>query len=154
MQDVSSDYLGKFSFNDPRSQITPVITNSAEESLKIFAPQSTPLNQWAILKFKFFPKGYSLFVILIVFALWFTANLKRAGIFRDLALVGLLSTIASLTDMTIAIFGDGKHEIVKHLFLSNVLFDIALIAFINSILLFYFEFPRKASQKRNRNISG
>lgn len=140
MQDISLDYLGKYSVDDPRSQITPTITNSAEEASQIFTLQSTPFNLWSILKVRFFPKGVNLFIFLIASIILFMRNIKRTGFYRELALVGLISSLGSFTSMTVAIFADGKHELGKHLFLSNVLFDIMLIFLTNSVLLFVINF--------------
>jgi hypothetical protein len=40
-----------------------------------------------------------------------------------------------MADMTITILGDGMVEVVRHLFLANLLFDVAALAFLNSLLL-------------------
>ncbi len=141
MQVVSLDYLGKFSIDDPRSQTSP----------PVYSPR---LNLWAELKFQFFPKGYALSIALIAFAIWFILSFKRLGIYQDFALVGLMVTIACVFDMTIAILGDGKQELVKHLFLSNVLFDIAAIVFLSGLLLFSFELVgKKLSKSVSQNSS-
>ena len=62
---------------------------------------------------------------------------------QDLALIGLMSTVACFVDMIIAILGDGIVELVRHLFLSNLLFDVALIAFFSTVLLTCIEFVEK-----------
>jgi hypothetical protein len=55
--------------------------------------------------------------------------------------------------MTVAILGDGKLELPKHLFLSNVLFDIAIIVFLSSVLLFCLELAGKKLSKSNSHKS-
>lgn len=134
MQDLSVDYLGKYAFDDPRSNTFPPIVS---EQQRFWPPvtESLWLNLWAKWKFEVFPTGYALGFVLVCFFLWFLWRIKSAGIQQDLALIGLLCTVACLVDMTIVILGDGIVELVRHLFLSNLLFDIALLAFINSLLL-------------------
>lgn len=121
MQKVNLEYLGKYAFDDPRNG-----DKSSWISL---------LNLWGLLKSKFFPAGYALAFILLVFAGWFIVSLKQTGVHQDLAIVGLLSTSACIVDMIVAILGDGKLELPKHLFFSNVLFDVAMIVFLNGVLL-------------------
>ena len=136
MQDLSVDYLGKYAIDDPRSQTSPPVV-TGDEQQRFWPPtaESGLLNAWASLKFRLFPTGYALAFVLICFLAWFLWNMKRTGLIQDLALIGLLCTVACLVDMTITILGDGMVEVVRHLFLANLLFDVALLAFLNSILL-------------------
>jgi hypothetical protein len=147
MQDVFLD-LGKYSYDDPRSRTSPGISNF-EKRFWLSTNETIPLNLWAKLKFKFFPTGYVLFFVIIGFIIWFILRLKDTGINQDLALIGLMSTVACVSDMIVAILGDGKADLIKHLFLSNFLFDIAAIAFLNSALLFFLEHNGKKSLKLN-----
>jgi hypothetical protein len=62
---------------------------------------------------------------------------------RDFVIFELLSTIACITNLIVAILGDGRLELPKQLFFSNVLFDVAAIVFLNGVLVFCFEFTRK-----------
>lgn len=120
MQVTSLGYLGKFSPDDPQ----------------IPGRNSSLLNLWSQLKIKFFPRGYVLGLVLVLYAvLSIYAIVKTAGISRELGIVGLITAIGSVVDMYVAILGDGKWEIVKHLFLSNVLFDLSTIASINIIIV-------------------
>jgi hypothetical protein len=134
MQDLSVDYLGKYSFEDPRSQTSPPIV-TLEQRFWRPATEGILLNLWAKWKFELFPTGYILMFVLIGFLLWFLWQRKKQGLQQDLALIGLLCTLACLVDTTIVIVGDGVVELVRHLFLSNLLFDVALLAFANSLLL-------------------
>jgi hypothetical protein len=72
---------------------------------------------------------------------WFTAA-DTPNLRRELSLLGLLATVACFIDMNVAILGDGRHELTKHLFLANVLFDVATIAAINVALLFALAWAR------------
>jgi hypothetical protein len=137
MQDVTLNYLGKYSFDDPRSTNSRISNGveSVEKRFWLSTTESIPLNLWTELKFRFFPTGHALSFAVISFVIWFILALKRDGIHQDLALVGLLSTVACIADMVVAIIGDGKYELIKHLFLSNVLFDIGAIVFLNSVLI-------------------
>lgn len=132
MQNVPS-YLGKYSFDDPRITISSPSKKVVDKSSLISMGGQKLLNLWVKLKIRIFPKGQLLFFVLICFMFWFIMRMKCTGIHRDLAIIGLLSTIGCMIDMMVAIIGDGRHEIIKHLFLSNVLFDIGFIAFVNSV---------------------
>jgi hypothetical protein len=149
MQDISLDYLGKYSFDDPRSKTSPRVSNSVEKRFWLSTTETIHLNLWARLKFKFFPTGYALSFVLIGFVIWFILRLKSTGINQDLALIGLMSTVACVADMFVAILGDGKYELIKHLFLSNILFDIGAVVFLNSVLLYCLERTGKKLSKSN-----
>lgn len=151
MQDLSLEYLGKYAINDPRSKISndPASRVWASALNRFWQPatENLPLNIWSRLKFYFFPTGYALAFALFIFTSWFMLKLKETGVQWDMGLIGLMSTIACVTDTTIAIFGDGKHELIKHLFLANALFDIAIIIFINSLLISCLEFVKNKRQR-------
>jgi hypothetical protein len=129
MQKVNLDYLGKYALDDPQN-----VENSSCRPLP---------NPWGSLKLNFFPLGYTLAFVLMAFIGWFVFSLKQIGFYQDFAIVGLLSTIACIADMGVAILGDGKQELIKHLFLANVLFDLAAIVFLNGVLIFCFEFVER-----------
>jgi hypothetical protein len=135
MQDVSLEYLGKYSLDDPRSKTSSPVPMGVEERFRLPTTQAIPLNLWSELKFKFFPTGHALSFTIIGFIVWFVWVLKRSGVQQELAFVGLFSTIACVADMVVAVLGDGRYELVKHLFLSNVLFDIGAIVFSNTVLI-------------------
>jgi len=129
MQKVNLDYLGKYASDDPR--------NGVKDSRTVW------LNLWGFVKSKFFPAGYALMFVLTAFFVWFMRSLKQPGPYQDLAIVGLLSAGACIADMIVAILGDGKQELIKHLFFSNLLFDVAAIAFLSSVLIFCYELAEK-----------
>jgi hypothetical protein len=140
MQNTNLAYLGKYAFDDPRNmEMNPTVSL---------------LNLWGLLKLRFFPVGYTLAFVLIVFLGWFIIGLKRTGFYQELSIIGLISTIACLTDITVAILGDGKLELPKHLFLSNVLFDVAVIVFFNSVLLSCYELAERKLSKSNSHKFG
>ena len=138
MQDISVDYIGKYSRDDPRSRWGGLEKQSAERR---FPPtEKTVLNLWSNLKYYCFPTGYPLALVLTAFVGWFTFLLKRfRGIYLDIATVGLLTSLACILHVGVSILGDGKFELIKHLFLSNVAFDVALIAFVNSVFCLWFD---------------
>jgi hypothetical protein len=74
-------------------------------------------------------------VTLAIWIVWFIQRLISRGKDYPLAAIGLLVSVACVVDMFLVIFGAGKFEVIKHLFLANVLFDMALLAFLNSLLI-------------------
>jgi len=119
MQNLSISYLGKYAIDDP------LVRNERV------------LNFWSKLKYHFFPKGNSLFVVLLVFYLLFIGTLLRAQdlFIRSLAKIGLLTSIACASEIIIAFIGDGRGDTEKHLFFANVVFDFALICAITIVIL-------------------
>lgn len=138
MQEVSLDYLGKYSIDHP------------VEADRI------PLNFWSKTKLDFFPKGYLLWLTIILYLIIFISSLGKGGMTYELALVGLLTTVALFVDMLVSILGDGRQELVKHLFLSNVLFDVASIAALNVLVFRCVQLARNKLQhtevKRNQRV--
>lgn len=99
------------------------------------------LNLWSHLKIKLFPRGDVLGLILLLYTMIsIYAIIRTTGISQELGILGLITTIGTIIDMYIAVLGDGKWEIVKHLFLSNVLFDLSSIAAINIIVVVSMKF--------------
>jgi hypothetical protein len=126
--------LGKYASSDPRSTGGP----------------KTLMDLWELLKGHFFPSGNAFWVAIIAFTVLFVVEAVhppgqitgKPGVLtpdasplrsfsQQLALIGLVAALACVVDMNVAVLGDGQREIVKHLFLANVLFDIALIAALN-----------------------
>jgi hypothetical protein len=153
MQDLSLGYLGKYAANDPRSLLfppSPDTQTGAEQRMWNGSQESTLLNTWATLKYHCFPTGGKLALTLTVFAAWFGWQLRGTAAAGELALAGLLASVATVADMAIAILGDGRYELIKHLYFANLLFDIAAIAFVNSVGLWLWE----SWSARRRVISG
>lgn len=117
MQHIEVPYLRKFSIDNP------------------IGTRDVPLNFWGRLKPALFPKGFALWLALAAYLAIFVGGVRQAGLTRELASVGLLATVATVVDMHVAILGDGKVELAKHLFLSNVLFDVATLAALNVAIL-------------------
>ena len=72
------------------------------------ARATTPLNLWSFLKYHAFPAGRALIWTLGVYAAVFLALLRTKGFAAELALVGLMTTLACAVDACVAICGDGQ----------------------------------------------
>ena len=82
---------------------------------------------WSDIKSRLFPRGARLALTLIAYLALILWNVRGLGFRREIALIGLVCVTAIPIDMAIAFLGDGRQEIVKHLLLSNFMFDIATI---------------------------
>jgi len=136
MQRLSLDYLGKYSITDPIDR------------------RSVRLNFWSTLKFQLFPKSSFYFLSIVIFILFFFVIIKyskRSG--QIIGWIGLISTIAGLFDLYIAVFGDGKKEIIKHLLMANFLYDVAFVSFISLIFLQIPDSFRCIFKKKSKIIS-
>jgi hypothetical protein len=130
LQDISLDYLGNHTAFDPRAKpyAPPPVGITTE---RWWPPGSVSLlNLWSFVKFHAFPTGYAFLLTIGLYVAVFLALLRREGFSADLALIGLMTAAACIVDACVAICGDGKPELIKHLFLANLLFDLATIAFI------------------------
>lgn len=125
MQTASPSYLGQRSANDPSTK------------------SGALANLWSEMKLAFFPRGYALYATLFAYIVLFAAAVRSAAPRRELATVGLLASIACLVDMNVAILGDGRYELVKHLFLANLLFDLATITAANVVVIYLVGLARK-----------
>ena len=158
MQDLSLEYLGKYAADDPRSLLyppAPDIRTGAEERLWNSREETTLLNAWATLKYHAFPTGRALALTLAVFVAWFGWSLRHASaVVQDLALTGLLASVATIADMVVAVLGDGRYELIKHLYFANLLFDLAAIAFVNGVGLWLWENWRAGQRRRVASATG
>lgn len=92
-------------------------------------------NLWSTFKQKFFPRGLVLVVFLALYLVFFSLNLSRNGLRQELALVGLLVSLAAGLDLLVVILGDGRTEMLKHLFFANYTFDLATLSTFNLLVL-------------------
>lgn len=103
------------------------------------------LNAWSNLKSAFFPRGWGLIVSLLLFGFVFVQSLKQNISHNSpgyiLAILGLLLLAGLLIDMLVTINGDGKYELTKHLYLSNLMFDLNLLLAINLLIFRYIQKP-------------
>jgi len=87
---------------------------------------------WSGIKQHVFPKGIPLIICLAVFMCVFIFFLQKTRDIRtNLAYGGVIVSVSCIVDLWIQLFGDGRQDLIKHLFLSNLLFDIAVIMLLN-----------------------
>jgi hypothetical protein len=110
-------------------------------------PPSGLLNIWNQLKSNWFPSGNLFWVGFVLLLIIASKGLRYPGIVSDLGWICLICLTAMIMDMVIAFLGDGKQEIVKHLFLSNLLFDLAAIFGLNIGILWGYQKVTILSQK-------
>ncbi|MCL4393527.1 MAG: hypothetical protein M1482_01725 [Chloroflexi bacterium] len=103
------------------------------------------LNLWGLIRGDVFPKGLALLGLLTAYAALFAYNIRAAGLVRGLSIVGLVSAIGSLVDMQAAIWGAGKGDLARHLFLANALFDFATICAFNLLVVYVVYWARRKS---------
>ena len=142
MQDISLEYLGKYAEDDPRAANRPPwqgIGTGSEQRVWTAPLAASGANLWSDLKFHAFPTGASLALTLAAFAAFCGWRLRAPGTGGDLALTGLLATLAVVADLAVAMLGEGRHELIKHLYLANLLFDVAAIACLNGVLVWWRE---------------
>jgi hypothetical protein len=147
MQNVSTDHLGKYSYGDLR------IRDAWPYKPAIPSKETTLLTLWSSIKRHFFPKGLGVAFMLVISIIVFSVALRKTDktrIQHDLAFIGLLSILASSIDMSIAIIADGNGDMPKHLLLANAVYDVAMIAFANTILLTCIEFYKTHGLKVSR----
>jgi hypothetical protein len=134
MQDITVEYLGKYSIYDPNA--SPRIKKAVNQRF-LGRNEMTPLNIWANIKYHFFPRKYFLLLYLgFAFFVFLYHFWKGSILFRELSLIGLVATMATFVDFTVTIIGGGVIELIKHLFSANLLFDISLIALWGLVCVF------------------
>lgn len=128
MQDISID-LGKYSEGSGENR-----------------GQVSMLNLWSVMKQRFFPKGIYLLGILSFYLALFSINQKGQRIRREMAVIGLIATLACLLDMWVAFLGEGQADLIKHLLLSNFMFDIATVMALGLITLSIYQRIQNSSR--------
>lgn len=93
--------------------------------------QARRLNLWSELKQRYFPRGWALLALLVVAGGLLVAGYRQPGLAGDLARVGLICLAAFFLDCFVELVGDGQRDLLKHLFVPNLLFDFMLIAVTN-----------------------
>lgn len=88
-------------------------------------------NLWVNFKENLFPKGGWFWAFIVLTALFSIWQLKQSDS-RSFGKLELLLIILVLIEMVVAMMGDGKYELVKHLFLANLVFDILLMTVFSS----------------------
>ena len=133
MQDISLEYLGKYAAGDARAFALPATgpsswasSNTRDYYTQFAAP---PWNAWSALKYVAFPRGWLLLVYFAAAFAFFVYPGRGSPAFAP-RVCGASCIVVSFTQLVIAIFGDGREEIVKHLYLANLAFDVSLIAAI------------------------
>lgn len=124
MQIVFVSSLGHYAEDDPRAGIGN--------------PLPLGLSLWSTLKQKVFPVGDWLFATLIAIVAVALALSRLNEAPRSLILISVVAAIGCVTEMVVAVVGDGKPDIIKHLFIANVLFDMSLISTVSAIVALKF----------------
>ena len=138
MQDISLEYLGKYELGDARATVLPKTGPSSWESAghRDFYSQypAPPADAWSHLKYALFPRGAWLFAYIAVAGciFWFARGSNRLTAIRY---CGLVSLAVCGSQMVVDIFGDGREEIIKHLYLANVAFDASLILLVAALVI-------------------
>lgn len=96
---------------------------------------NTGLNLWTQLKQTTFPTGYTLLIVWILLLALFGFACRKSGIVQELGIIGLITSLAMMIDIIVAISGEGRTDLIKHLFFSNYLFDLSVIAALNTLVL-------------------
>jgi hypothetical protein len=132
MQDIIGNEVGRLASGDPRSGHTLAVPYNVavDDWWNPVSKAVNPMSLWSFVKFYYFPRGYAFLAALVAYAAAFAAILRREGFLGDLAQIGLSTTLACAVDVCVAVCGEGKCGLIKHLFLANLLFDVATIALV------------------------
>ena len=104
-------------------------------------PGAELLNAWSTIKSYGFPKGWGVIFAILIFGFILGYNVRYSGWVSRLAWSGFMLLGALILEIMITLNGDGKYEVVKHLFLANMIFDLLLILAINMLLIRFVERP-------------
>jgi hypothetical protein len=135
MQDISLAYLGKRARGDPLWR-APLAISQNRDCRQWVPPAPVSLNIWSALKFRYFPTGTLFFVFLGAFcaiAVYIIAKTQE-NLPRVLSFIALACAICCCMDLFIAIAGNGRFELVKHLLVTNLLFDLSFVTLFASMV--------------------
>jgi hypothetical protein len=145
MQVAGAPYMGLFAADDPRCQrsISPCGDDRPVTGVRPI------MNWWSLVKQDIFPKGDALLIVVALYAVLFLARLRWPGDLPEVPAVGLFASVGVLTEMVVVFLGDGGQELRKHLFLANLLFDVATTLAIATVAL---AAPGLLAQARSRGF--
>lgn len=137
MQDITIDYLARYDINDPRfpNHLRLRVANE-----RAFAPYEKQFfNFWAYLKYHYFPRGIWLFIVLAVFSLFSLWVYFKIGdpTIQALSVPGFLLSFLCGLEIYVTMLAGGVIELIRHLFLANLMFDIALGIMVGLVLLLF-----------------
>lgn len=81
-------------------------------------------NLWSTLKSNYFPKSWNLYLFWGIETLLLLLY-RKISTHKHLAVLALTLIAAALISMFTAILGDGVADLVKHIFIANLLFDLS-----------------------------
>jgi hypothetical protein len=134
MNNITLDYLGRFAEMDPRDLEYKKRIEDGIVQGGVIQLWDLP-HFWSSFKLSFFPKGKLFHLAWLSYLAIFITGFRFKGIAQELSIIGIIAVAISLSSMTVAILGDGRYELTKHLFTANIFFDIATIAWGNVVLL-------------------
>lgn len=67
-----------------------------------------------------------------------------------LSIIGGASCVAVFLDVTVAILGDGHYELIKHLFMANLCFDIAAITALATGCVMFLQYIHGHTERQCR----
>jgi len=118
MQNLSLDYLGKYQEGDDTQY------------------RKIRLNLWSEIKKIIFPKGIFLLIITItiISILGFSLTKEKSNSQNTYGYLTIMFFSACVLEMIISIIGDGRQELIKHLFSANLCFDLGAISFLGFVI--------------------
>ena len=134
MQTVGLDTLGKFAIDDPRSEGS--------------CTMPAALNVIGWLQTHLFPIGILLGVVLLCFVAWFSFLIRLNLYIRELSILGLVTTLGMVLDMLTQFISYGNQDMIRHLFLANLLFVVAGILFLNSLALVGYQYLKQRKEAK------
>ena len=82
---------------------------------------------WSAPKYYLFPRGWLLVAVLLAVIAVSVFGLRSGS---PWPVICLLCSMACLVSVAVAIFGDGRMELIKHLFMANLMFDCVVVSAI------------------------
>jgi hypothetical protein len=127
LQDLSIEWYGIYRADDPRSQTAPATEGPPDT--RFWGRRSNQLfNVWSAIQYTLFPRGpLALAVLIGLVPVWWRA-FRSGGFAQDLGLIGAVTSAAVWLDILVQVGAEGRQDLIRHLFMANILFALTIIA--------------------------
>jgi hypothetical protein len=134
MNDLSVEWYGIYPRGDPRDAAGPAIEGPMDE--RFWGHRSdVPLNAWSWLQYRYFPRGWLLVATIIGLGIVCRAGWEGGSVMRILALPCAVTGVALVLDVVVQVAGEGSQDLIRHLFMANVLLVLSLISAVSIVAL-------------------
>jgi hypothetical protein len=134
MNDLSVEWYGIYPREDPRAAAVPAIEGPMDRRF-LGRRSILPLNMWSRLQYQYFPRGGLLMATMVTLGVVCWTGWHGGAFTRKLALLCAVTGAGLVLDVAIQVAGEGSQDLIRHLFMANVLLALSFICAVSIVAL-------------------